>query len=378
MTTISSNNYYDNFSAAIVGWNKREEELICKQYVDFESKYEYRKIENELKSQTIKPKDLELGFASLTKNKLDFYEDLLSMYDERVILNISVFSKMEYVIEQIFRGYHSSKLVNIEMMKYSIIKALLTYHPQNVIRAIYERPSVLIQELRLFFKDRIEKNKVNLELKYHENIAFEEILFLLDDIKPILSLDWLYNAPFNGFNKLLKEMKVRDYSLIIDKEGELHRTVEAAKQEGISNLSEQDSKECVGIRMADMIIGLISRMMQSLNKDLHGDYTNGEMKKKLLRSGWFVLNDRQLNLYKRLYKIICVDNNYWYKTYSGIYSDDLVAFISLLQFMNHFKNVNEIRNSGLDMQPEYYNSTAINALQSRYDLMLKTKDDSED
>ena len=74
--------------------------------------------------------------------------------------------------------------------------------------------------------------------------------------------------------------------------------------------------------------------MQSLKKALTNDYANERIEKTLLEPGWFILDDRQLGLYKKLYQIICVDNKYWYSTYSGIYSDDLVAFIALLQFMS--------------------------------------------
>lgn len=52
----------------------------------------------------------------------------------------------------------------------------------------------------------------------------------------------------------------------------------------------------IGIRMADMLAGLISRLMQSLKISLTGDYKDGKMKKTLLDSGWFALNQRQLDL----------------------------------------------------------------------------------
>ena len=47
-----------------------------------------------------------------------------------------------------------------------------------------------------------------------------------------------------------------------------------------------------------------------------------------------------------------MNNDYWYKSYAGLYSDDLVAFVALLQFMNHFEDEEYIRQE-LKMQPEY-------------------------
>lgn len=67
---------------------------------------------------------------------------------------------------------------------------------------------------------------------------------------------------------------------------------------GLENVTEEDSKDYVGIRMADLLVGLISRLMQSLKISLTGNYKEGEIKKTLLDSGWFALNQRQLDLYK--------------------------------------------------------------------------------
>ena len=57
-----------------------------------------------------------------------------------------------------------------------------------------------------FFIERISLNEDNVMLKERENIAFKQILLLLDSVEPIISLDWEYYASFNGFAKLLQEM----------------------------------------------------------------------------------------------------------------------------------------------------------------------------
>ena len=74
-------------------------------------------------------------------------------------------------------------------------------------------------------------------------------------------------------------------------------------------------------------------------------------------------------MYKKLYRVICEINDYWYKSFSGIYSDDLVAFVALLQFMNQFSDADEIRNSKIEMQPEYYNAFVCENLNERYKIM---------
>lgn len=369
LETITASNYYDNFISVIVGWASEERENITSKYLDFEAKYDYRKKNGELKSQTMKAKDFRLGFASLNNHTVEFYEDFISLLDDKIIIYFSVFSKIEYVINQLFYAYHNSFFIDVDSMKYSIIKAINVYRPQNVIEAMYKEPQMFVNELRSFLEEQIIRNQSNSVLKEHENRAFGEILMLLNDTEIPESLDWTYFAPFDGFNKLLMEMNIEDYRLIIDREGDAEHTLNSAKLVGLQNVSEEDSKEYVGIRMADMLAGLVSKMMQSLKASLTSDYKDGKIKKTLLDSGWFALSQRQLDLYKKLYRVICVHNHYWYKTYAGIYIDDLVAFVALLQYMNHFESVDEIRNGNLDMQPEYYNAFVCESLQERYNIM---------
>lgn len=366
--TVTANNYYDNFISVIVGWASDEEKCITDKYLDFESKYAYRKVNGELKSQTMKSKDFKLGLASLNKHTIDFYNDLIALYDEKVIIYFSVASKIEYVIHQIFANYHSNMFVDIDSMKYSIIKAINVYHPAKVIEAIYKEPQIFVNELREFLKLQIDRNKANIVLKEDENQAFKEILLLLDDTELPESLDWNYFAPFDGFSKLLTEMNITDYRLMLDREGDESHTLLSAEYIGLQNVTEEDSKEYVGIRMADMLAGVISKLMQALKNALTNDYKDGEIKKTLLDSGWFALDPKQLELYKKLYKVICENNDYWYKSYAGLYSDDLVAFVALLQFMNHFENIEDLRKQ-LDMQPEYYNSIVCERLQERYQML---------
>lgn len=367
--TISAPNYCDNFVAVIIGWPEEKEEAIISRYLEFEEKYTERKVGGELKSQTMKSKDFKMGFASLNKNKIGFYEDLLALYNDQVILYFSVSSKIEYVINQLFVNYHNNMFVDMDLVKYSIIKAINVYRPKGVLKSMYSDPKTFVDELRTFLIERIKKNLANPILKAAENSSFKDILLILDKVNPPESLDWDYYPPFRGFKKYMDEMNILDYSLVIDREGEKSNTLKSAQYIGIKNSIEGDSKDYVGIRMADMYAGVVSKMMQSLSASLNNDYQDGKIQKTLLSSGWFALNQNQLNLYKKMHKTVCEYFNSWDKVYSGIYSDDLVAYISLLQFMNEYKNSEEIRLKNIEIQPEYYNTFVCTKLAERYQLL---------
>lgn len=240
--TVMAYNYYDNFITAIVGWLSEEDTDISERYLAFESKYDYRKKNGELKSNTMKAKDLKLGFASLNKHTIEFYEDLISLFDDRIIIYFSMFSKIEYVINQLFVNYHNSLFVDTDYMKYSIIKAINVYRPQKLIEAIYKDTNTFIRELRAFLKDRIDKNQANIRLKKRESKAFVDILILLEDVEVPGTLDWTYFSSFDGFKKLLKEMNIDDYMLLIDRESDDLHTLNSAIHIGLKNVTEGDSK----------------------------------------------------------------------------------------------------------------------------------------
>lgn len=365
--TVSAVNYYDNFVTMIVGWSSEKKDVL-QRHAAFEAKYADRKERNgEIKSTMFRQKQFRYGFASLNKQNAQFVNDFLSLFDEEIHIYFSVVSKIEYLVLQLFQGYKNSFLIDADLMKYSITKALVMYRPQEIIKSLYESPENFLEQLKKFFRDRIECNKKNQKLKQAETSAFQEILLVLDDISDSPVLDWDYHMPFDGFKKYLGEKNIQNYTLIIDKEGkedEESKTLKAAREIGLDNSDEANSTRYPGLRMADMMAGIISKLLKGLCDSLRYQSLDESTNKKLLGTGWFCLNEVQLELYKKIYQIICEWQPAWYKSYSGIYSDDLVLLNALLNFMNHFESVEQIW-AGIDLQGEYFNAFACEQL-ARY------------
>ena len=362
--TVTAENFYDNFITVIVGWKSENEQKIQERYCKFEQKYIDRHPNGELKSDTIKNNQVRYGFASTKNGNIEFLDDYLSLFSDDIYIYISTFSKVEYIVNQLFKEYKNSLFLDMDMMRYSIIKALVIYKPQELVDVIYNKPEKIVYAMKAFFRDRIEKNKSNLSLKEKENESFEQILLVLDTVKPITSVEWDYAPPFVGFHRFLEENAISDYSLIIDREGEHQKTVLAAKKIGLNNVCDEESDKHFGIRMADMLAGILGKLMKSLYKSLHP--TNPDIvQKTILSSEWFKISESQLTLYKKLHHIICVLNNSWYKSFAGAYADDLVCINALLVFMTHFENTEKIK-SDLDMQGEYFNAYVCQALSEDY------------
>ena len=371
LSTVNGETYYDGFLATIVGWRDDQENAIEQRYYAFEEKYADRKKRGELKSKTIKPKQLVYGFASLNRANVKMIDDFFSLFDNNIYIYLFHASKIEYIIIQLFKGYQNNFSLNTNAMIYSIVKAIVTYRPQKVLESIYKSPVEFVNALKSFLLDRIGQNKMNPELKAQENAAFKNILCVLNNVDTTMSFVWDYHTQFIGFDKFLKNKGIYDYSLLIDKEGEAgveSRTLIAAKEVGMKNCSEANSINNFGIRMADMLVGNIGKLMKSLYWSITPSQNNNGVSKILLRKEWFKLTDEQLKLYKQLYHIIFEITNEWYKIFAGDYSDDLVSFLGLLEFMNHFDSIKDIE-SNFEMQPEYCNSCICQRIEAHFEQM---------
>lgn len=119
------------------------------------------------------------------------------------------------------------------------------------------------------------------------------------------------------------------YSVLLDKEGEAgaeSKTLIAAKEASLKNCEEADSIDHFGIRMADMLVGIIGKLMKSLYHSLTPTQDSPRIAKTLLSKEWFRLTDGQLQLYKQLFHIVFEINNDWYKVYAGNIQMTLLAF----------------------------------------------------
>lgn len=364
LSTITGETYYDNFLTAIVGWDSDKEAEIKQKYLAFEEKYAERKRKGELKSDTFKGNQFTYGFASFNKPNVEMLNDLLSIINDDFFIYLFVANKIEYVIIQIFKNYENSLFVDMDSVRYSIVKAILTYRPIEVINNIYAEPERFVSSLIDFFNKRIEHNKKNITLKETENNAFEIILMVLQDVEPPISINWDYHMSFVGFASLLKSKRIDDYNLTIDKEGN-SKTLDAAVEVGIANCTEVDSKEHFGLRIADMLAGIVGKIMKSLYHSLKNENNNATVSKTLLDKAWFKLSEEQLCLYKKLYHILLEINNDWYKINAGNYSDDLISLLALLDYMNHFKSAGDIQKD-FDMHPEYCNACMCSRLEEHF------------
>ena len=301
--TILSDNFANDFVSVMVGCDISNENAIFNNYLRFENKYKEKFTVDEWKSEIIKQNQIKHGFAGVNKLTVSLLTGYFEfMVENNIYLYYSTFNKIEYVINQLFSDYHNSPLFDMDNLRYSITKILVMYEPIDVYEAIYKNDGSLVYELKKFIQQRIAANQ-GIQHKQVETSAFQQALLLLDDYKERFVIDWDYGIAFIGFKKYLKEKGIEEYSLTIDMEGK-GKTLNAAKRIGIKDAYEVDSKDSVGIRIADMLAGLVSKFLKNIVFDLK--YTSHEEAKKLklLSNEWFNIDEKKLNLYKMFIKMM--------------------------------------------------------------------------
>ena len=365
--TLNAENFYDNFITVIVGWDEAYESTLEAKYCAFEEKYKSRKAGNpaELKSSTIKTNDIVNGLASIKSRELiNLIEDYLSLFDEKIHICISFTNKIEFLVNQIIDGYDNKLGIDEEALKYTLVKALRTYKPQNVIAQLYKNPSSVIDSIKVFLEERIRINEGNSKLKQIENQVFREAILVLDKVSPLKDVTWDYTVPFMGFSEYLDHKGITDYLLILDKEG-TERTLKSAQISGIKLVCEGDSLNHFGIRMADMLAGIIFKLSKSLFNALNSRNPDSRPQKLILNEEWFKLSNQELNVYKLLHKVILDLNEDEMKRTVETFYDDLICFQALIQYMNAFVSVEDITKN-IKMQGEWFNTFCCEYLENYF------------
>ena len=365
--TINSYNFGSHFVVGIIGYKEIDEVSIEHGYSILES----MRPSKELKSSTFKFLQFKNGFATLNKGNRVLMN---SIFDFIITFNlynyISIINKLEYVVIQLFKDYKNSVFADMDVLRYVVSKLLNVYKPKIVINAMYKNDGTFISELENFVNEQIIRNE-GLKHKETENRAFKELSLLLSDYNKEYSIDWSYYTPFIGFKQYLDELKIKDYSLVIDEEGN-GTTIESARKVGLVNVSEKKSDTSVSVRIADMFTGIISKLIKAVDIDI--DYkTPIDVKEYMILSiEWFELDEDSFLLYKKLGKIIFEQHKAHFKSFAGNYSDTFVYFIAFLGYMHDTKTFAEYSLIETKVHQRKVNNTALGNLQYHSDRMANT------
>ena len=363
LKTLTAEEFYDGFTAVVVGWDENDEPAIEEAYL--EAKY-LSSSSRELKSTALPKKQFEYGFRSLSKANAGLVGDFLALLDEKVHVYLFYSSKIENLVKQLISCYRGIPYISADSLEYSLTKLLIQYRPHSVVEALYESPDKLIDELRRFLDIRVERNKANPELKRLETEQCLRIREFLDSVDPIDDIDWDYRPAFDGVGRYLGERDyINDWGLFIDRED---KTTAAARECGFSNVRQIDSKDSFGVRMADMLAGILAKLFKAVRHEMAYATPADEVCKGLFDDKWFEIDDCRLVLYKQLHEVLLVNDKSWFKVYGGAYADDLVVTFSLLNFFAETSDAVTLRAGGRNL-PEEFNAYCCADLEVHFKRM---------
>lgn len=281
---------------------------------------------------------MKFGFASSNNDTIIFISDFLEVIKDGEVL-VTLTSKVEYLANQILVDYKNSIMMDADAIRHTLEKSIDQYKPADVIEAIENKDESLIEKLICFYKDRIEKNKDNLELKEHENTAFEQLLVVLFDVNTDIKLQWEYDTTFECVNNLM--ISNQDTNLLVLDEERTGRTIESALKAGIKNVVEDNSMNRFGLRCADMMAGVVTKLLKVIHNDINDFSYDDKMERKILSVNYFDLNQEQYELYMKLAMLIKSKKIHLVAT--GFFKDSLLELETLLRYISSYPTFSEFQ-----------------------------------
>lgn len=355
--TLINDNFDNFFCGVIIGLKENNLNQFENTYLQFENKWKTILTiskENELKSSVITAKKYKNGLSSLNKNDLLLLSDLFKLVkSNNLTLYCSFMNKIEFLVDQLLIKSNIKYYPNYDSICYSITKSLCVYHPKNVLSSIQNQNENFLNEFKEFLIKRIDLNhRTNGE---SETSTFLILINILKSVNTNLKIDWNYRSSFLGFTSFLREIKLTNYKLFLDKEG-TNNTYKGAKKENIQNLCEMDSKDSCGIRCADMIVGFISRMLNALEHALMYKEDEIGVDSRLLDDKWFDIDEEKFKLYKLIYSVLIEQKNAWFKFFTTRYADGVICLVTLLNFFNSYNDFDGYKNGSIEDKKLKYNT----------------------
>ncbi len=385
---IYKDNAADVFVGFFTGYMESDEEIIWNQYKIFDENYRKEfTIEDgkELKGKTIKRKNYRNGFASFFPKTIDFYNDFFDILNnDKVVFHIGMFSKTEVVVREFIRNLQFPEYINFheDSFIYSVVKFLYNYRNKEFLIKMMEIKSTdnaqnVLFELKKMMFDVIS-NIGDAKRKQAEKQGLNEVLCLLNyaKIKEFIppELSWRYEPIFIGFNKLLKERKIKqeEVDLFIDEE---KNTFEAA-----INIGNYRKCECVksevniGIRISDILSHFFGEISAGLESELREPEIINEhdiigydyKSKKLLSEKWFEISERQYLLWRKIGMLFSDYQRYEWTGYDGVFCDYPVLAFGLLEYICHYDTYEAYKKIPSAMHREYFNTYCCVKLSELY------------
>jgi hypothetical protein len=315
------------------------------------------KSEDEFKGASIKAKNFKFGLASMDSRYIKFYSylfGLLNQYD--IILQLSTTNKLELLINNVFNEYFA-KIGNtfsqheLPLHVYSLTKLIDRHRTSRLIELLFDTnvdSKLVLSELDSILDGIITEEVHSPHLSREVDVAknFKDLLNKFSFTMSTLdSYDWDYSWSFNGLINLLSELCISDEDVILILDGKGRKTdgmYNIAKESfNPSEILREDSKDHVGIRIADFLSNFIGRIIRNLDLDIRTANISNLI---YVDEEWFNVGKEGFECYKLLGTVLRKRQYKYWTTQVGIYSDTAILFYKFIDYFCEFEDYETYRN----------------------------------
>ena len=352
----------DNILDDYIGffWGAREDRVL--DILDGFSAFEIKQkqafsmpVEKELKSRSFSNSQYSKGVNSFNNLLLDFYTKLFDLcIEKKLIFQIEIISKMEILVRKLFpdvNWFRENGFI-YDVFVYSFSKMLINYNHQELIDVLCRLDNSLNDECIAILKKTVLEviaagtGVARKEIEVH---LYKQFLVIFDcpglRISPIRNQKWIYFTNFDGLCNLLKELSInpKRVNLYIDNE---ENTVTAAQEYPFKQAVGVDSKENIGVRVSDWLVGFIGRIVWGLIHDpqvmeekvenIENIKTDEFKRRRLINEKWFNLNEKKFVCYKKAARCFLIQQPHKWTIMHCSYADHAIQFVSLLRYIDQF------------------------------------------
>lgn len=370
----------DNFFTAKIIFLEHQYEKYIRLFNEFENQAkEILGIDSsaEFKGTTIKKPNFKNGVSSFNEKTLEIYNNFFNLIDSNWIFQISVMNKFEHVINSIFSNSKISLIADEQAFRYSLSKFLNQYRNEELISVLFDSDSTIsdIYNCIMNLLDDVENSISGIKRKEGEERAIREIRTVLSNsllnLKSKEKYEWDYSHSLNGLVFLLEEkkIKIKSVNLIIDRE---ERTEAVAKQFfNFKSVKSVDSKDCSGVRIADIFSNFVGRFVKAIDDEYLEDWDNSDTKAKLaerriLNTEWFNLTNEQFDLYIKIANVFYDRKDIFWTVQTGLYWGHFGVFMSLLYYFLRYDNFDEYQSYSYEEHREQFNLFCLQREEQMY------------
>lgn len=379
---IENNGQSDNFITAIVGFKFYKTTKYIDKFVKFERDTKHLlglDESSEFKGTTLAKKNFRYGIASFNKNTLKIYSDFFDLFDDNVFIQVSILNKFEHVIEYILKYVQLPRIIDPRLFMYSFSKVLNHYKNKKLISVLFNSSSTtkdIICEIETLFEDILSISEGSKRKASETNIIYE-ILSILESSRLELSTkrkyEWDYSKAIFGLTLLLQELRIdlENVDLFIDQE---EKTFLAAESFPFRDVKQVDSKECQGVRIADILCSFMSRLLKSIEDEYREDWDVEETKLnieelRILSEDWFRVNNEQFNLYKKVGNVFGSKKRrkIHYTVFSSVYPGNASVVFSLIYYIGkEYTTFADYQSVSLKKHRELFNVFSVSREYEQY------------